>query len=216
MHTRSAISALVVTAYVVVASPGSTAAPAPAQRGDNACGIADFYGEYPGTLGNAAIYTKAGSCKDKIVLRCDGGQLVLDYTGSGPDVEGMLPDESEPIACGDVTDVFVTTKGGADVVDLRQLTDGQFPAIGSIHAAGDEPVEVMGGGGADKVFGSDFPDLVSGGDGGDALRGFDADDEMYGNAGDDLVSGGLGEDVLKGGTGRDCILQEPNTACAFG
>ena len=114
----------------------------------------------------------------------------------------------------DVSQIEFFGADGDDFFDNN--TDIDTLAVG--HAGNDE---LRGGGGADRLFGSDGTDTLIGnggddrlignngadtlfgGDGNDALFGLNDDDVLHGDAGDDTLVSGFGDDVIHGGAGND-------------
>ena len=84
--------------------------------------------------------------------------------------------------------------GGGVVVLARSSAPTQAPA-GVIN----------GGGGANKLVGTDGPDRINGRGGGDELKGRGADDVLKGGRGGDVIGGGKGFDRIIAGPGNDRI-----------
>lgn len=66
-------------------------------------------------------------------------------------------------------------------------------------------VVLMGGAGADELFGGKGRNLLYGGPGNDRLTAGGGADELYGDDGDDTLKGGGGKDLCVGGPGNDTI-----------
>jgi hypothetical protein len=64
---------------------------------------------------------------------------------------------------------------------------------------------LLGGGGDDRLRGSDLRDTLRGEDGADHAAGEGAGDRLEGGAGDDVLDGGSGDDGLTGGLGADVL-----------
>ena len=64
---------------------------------------------------------------------------------------------------------------------------------------------LMGGGGADEIYGGSGDDTLNGGAGDDVLYGGADNDTLTGGAGDDLLIGGAGADGFTGGAGEDTV-----------
>ncbi|MBX3579548.1 MAG: calcium-binding protein [Rhizobiaceae bacterium] len=76
---------------------------------------------------------------------------------------------------------------------------------------------MVGGPGADLIFGNGHHDRLSGLGGGDRLVGGLGNDQIRGDAGDDVLEGNLGIDRLSGGAGRDVFMfnSVPNARTNF-
>lgn len=66
---------------------------------------------------------------------------------------------------------------------------------------------LMGGAGADALYGDVADDTLNGGDG---------DDLLFGGAGNDVLHGGHGNDTLRGGAGNDTVLAEGGNDSLYG
>ena len=64
---------------------------------------------------------------------------------------------------------------------------------------------LAGQSGRDTIMGGDGDDLITGGTGDDKLIGGNGDDKLYGYSGNDRLTGGDGDDVMNGGAGRDVM-----------
>lgn len=64
---------------------------------------------------------------------------------------------------------------------------------------------LLGGAGADSIYGKAGNDLLGGGDDKDILSGGSGNDTLWGDAGNDSLSGGKDKDVLVGGIGNDTL-----------
>lgn len=76
------------------------------------------------------------------------------------------------------------------------------------ESVSNEPVEIYGFGGADKIWGSPFDDFIEGGSGNDFLFAGDGNDILFysgTNNGADFISGGAGYDRIIGDVGDDTI-----------
>jgi Ca2+-binding RTX toxin-like protein len=78
----------------------------------------------------------------------------------------------------------------------------------SLYAEGDDGDDTLvGGSGADQLYG---------GDDNDSLLGSDGDDALYGGGDGDTVKGGDGDDLLKGGSGHDRLEGNDNHDMIYG
>jgi Tol biopolymer transport system component len=64
---------------------------------------------------------------------------------------------------------------------------------------------IDGNGGNDRLFGNGGNDIIDGGTGNDGIGGGAGDDVIRGGPGNDILSGGSGNDVIYAGPGRDKI-----------
>ena len=65
---------------------------------------------------------------------------------------------------------------------------------------------IIGGTGADVIYGNYGSDLLSGGSGADVIYGGQDNDTMFGGAGSDYLYGNLGDDLMSGGSGLDIFV----------
>ena len=173
------------------------------------CAVTNFYGDYPfgGEPHDAVIHTDTGSCDERVVVRCQGGNIVIDYHKPGPDKLGMHPQAADE-PCAQVRLIYVATFGGGDRIDMTRVTKSNgFTSLGASTAPGNEPIELRPAGGSDAVLGSPFDDLELGLGGNDVLKGFRGPDQLDGGKGGDLLKGGPGADALTGGPGNDTVIQ---------
>lgn len=66
--------------------------------------------------------------------------------------------------------------------------------------------DIYGEAGADSLAGGDGADDIEGGPGDDTLLGGAGGDDLYGQAGSDRLEGGAGDDELTGGSGPDLFV----------
>ena len=77
------------------------------------------------------------------------------------------------------------------------------------------PIEVLGGGGDDRLNGSaelDAREILDGGEGKDRIDGFGGDDEIRGGPGDDMLEGNGGADSVLGEDGNDTLAGDDQAA----
>jgi hypothetical protein len=104
--------------------------------------------------------------------------------------------------------VFVNVNGA---VKRFAGADVQFVSING-HGGDDDiinasalPSKIIGGHGADTLWGGTGPDLLLGFHGENHLRGGDGDDTLYGDRANELLHGGDGQDLLEGLGGEDTL-----------
>lgn len=68
-----------------------------------------------------------------------------------------------------------------------------------------EQERFIGGGGGDKIIGTDRGDYFEGGGGNDTILCYGGDDLVFGGDGADKIIAGVGQDTIVGGTGRDTM-----------
>ena len=73
------------------------------------------------------------------------------------------------------------------------------------NGEGERSVSFSGGGGDDRLIGSNRADFLSGGSGDDRIDGNDGNDRIFGGADNDFIDGGEGSDTAEGGGGADTI-----------
>ena len=87
------------------------------------------------------------------------------------------------------------------------------------------PASLVGGAGAQTVFGDDAAqsmvlgaddDTLHGGGGNDVVGSKDGNDLLYGDAGDDTVFGGIGADTVSGGADRDIVYGNQDADLIYG
>jgi Ca2+-binding RTX toxin-like protein len=118
--------------------------------------------------------------------------------------------------------VFVSGSGDFDLTGNRFIRGSLILDSGddNVNMAGNHPelsqgsVTVFGGGGNDRVIGTEWADsfqgqagndTLEGRGGNDALDGGDGDDTLRGGAGDDELWDGAGVDICDGGDGDDIV-----------
>ena len=132
---------------------------------------------------DTGYFTKPLSDGDLTALKNAG---VYDY---GP--AGSFPDQT-----------YEASNYWIDVV-FRAAEPADGPQVGGSAEA--EPTH-QGGGGRDRLKGSNEADVMLGGNGGDVLKGRDGADVLCGQNGADRLVGGGGADVLIGGAGNDRFI----------
>jgi Ca2+-binding RTX toxin-like protein len=116
---------------------------------------------------------------DTITVRCEGGDVTVNQSrpSGGPD------------ACDGVVRIVVLAGGGADVVNLGEVSPNSFENLARVHVRGEE--------GADRIVGSERGDQLHGGGGVDELRGGKGADLLKPGAGAGQVLGGKGHDTVR-------------------
>ncbi|HSS05475.1 MAG TPA: calcium-binding protein [Solirubrobacterales bacterium] len=129
----------------------------------------------------------------EVVLTSDGSGDVIELTCAA----GMAPGGFvTQVPCADVQTVIVRGNGGDDEVKLENVGTTDFPALSR--------VEINGGEGEDKIFGTQIGDTVVA----------DEEDVVSTGAGDDFIEGG---DAVSAGEGDDeMLLSQGNANGGFG
>ena len=91
-----------------------------------------------------------------------------------------------------VQHIKILAKGGDDTVVI-------MPSVG-------QTTQLEGGGGDDRISGSQQRDLISGDSGNDRIAGNAGNDRIEGGVGNDRIDGGDGDDYLQGGIGDDLLV----------
>jgi Ca2+-binding RTX toxin-like protein len=129
------------------------------------------------TLGEGADQANLGAGNDVI----DGGGGVDGISFYGTSYDGTGPQAANTI--GVTFDLAITTAQNLGPFGVDTITGFE---------------DVMGGGGADTLYGSAANNDLFGGYGNDKLYGRAGDDRLFGDAGDDLFDGGPGADLIYG------------------
>src|SRR5688572_28085769 len=146
-----------------------------------------------------------------------GGSTISSYAHDSPTLAYKLS-LSEFSGAFTVSDYLGYLDAGKPIGLRNDLLSGHDELIGGSGAdtlygwTGDDTV--TGNGGSDALFGGDGDDRVRGGGGNDSLDGGDGidkltrddgNDRFAGGKGNDAVEGGAGDDTLDGGTGADSM-----------
>jgi hypothetical protein len=146
---------------------------------------------------------------------------VVTITRSGNNIRVVATfNSSKPVnfAESTVTDLYVRTRGGNDVVNAGTIakpmtidggTGNDVLNGGTIRNTiiGDAGNDVLNGGvGDDILLGGAGNDALNGADGNDVLSGGDGNDSLIGSSGRDLLIGGQGNDSLSSGTDEDILV----------
>jgi Ca2+-binding RTX toxin-like protein len=153
---------------------------------------------FPGSA-SAAVGSQVAN--GDLVVTIDAGEsVVIEDVGGQVKVNGGDP-QSGAAASATIDSIAVTGGPDANDIDLKAVNATAFPLLTSIT--------VDGGGGNDKINGSQLADVLEGGDGNDRIIGDDNPqdtfDVMRGQAGDDTLVWNPGDDDDKneGGEGAD-------------
>ncbi|WP_298303281.1 tandem-95 repeat protein, partial [uncultured Erythrobacter sp.] len=140
-------------------------------------------------IGSAQGETLVGLAGEDDLLGREGDDILRG--GDGADIL----DGGEGFDVADFSDSDVTLR-----VDINsRIGQGGF-------AQGDELISIeglIGGLGADQLFGTDDFNTIAGGAGDDFIDGRAGDDILSGDAGDDTIVGAEGADTINGGEGSD-------------
>ena len=157
----------------------------------------------------AVTYTAAAGTDNTVsITQPSPGTVVLEDSGA------VL---SAGYKCSAVTShkVQCASQGGINAVSISvgNLDD-------TVMNGTSLPAVIIGGDGADSLWGGSAKDTLDGGNGddlvvglppfgstdtGDVIKGGAGNDKLYGMAGDDSIDDGAGDDWLKGGSGNDSL-----------
>ena len=152
---------------VATAVVGTFAWAAPASAGGISAEIAD------------RVLTVTGTDQaDTITVRCEAGDVTVN----------QAPPSGGPDACRELRRIVVTAGGGADVVNLGDVSRNAFEDLARVQVRGEE--------GPDRLVGSGFGDELRGGGGVDELRGGEGPDVLKPGADAGRVNGGMGHDTV--------------------
>lgn len=171
-----------------------------------------------------------GDGDDLLVVVADPGSLFLPAASTRPAASTLFPSDLATGGAGNdrfvIQFVGAHTLDGGDGEDSILLHDGSFgflvdlaaQRIGAAFSAETisfrsmEIVQgsarddtLLGGGGADRLFGDEREDLIEGRGGRDLLVGGGGRDTVAGGGGADRIEGGGSLDTLAGGGGRDTL-----------
>ena len=129
----------------------------------------------------------------------------------------------DPRVAGNGSTYFTGISLAQDTAGFRlDLANGDLNT-GAAAAFADEVDEllnyydnVVGGSGADSIYGDDTANTIRGGGGDDLLDGRGSVDTLFGEAGNDTLNGGASADSLDGGTGNDAINGGSGNDTLFG
>jgi Ca2+-binding RTX toxin-like protein len=105
--------------------------------------------------------------------------------------------------------LYVNVNGNVqryNVVDVQFLAINGFGGDDDIINATALPSKIIGGHGADTLWGGTGPDVLLGFNGENHLHGGDGGDTLYGDFANDLLHGGDGRDLLEGQGGEDTLI----------
>jgi hypothetical protein len=163
-----------------------------------------------GFLGWDRETTRAGGDTEPSLTVLSNGLLAMSWTvetGGHSDVWTQLFDPSTGQAILDAP--VVVAAGAGDETDSTAAAWG-LAGLAVSQTGGADDVEVLqltrtsvGDGADDVILGDDAVDLIDGGGGSDTLSGLANADRLDGGDGDDLLIGGAGDDTLTGGDGTD-------------
>ncbi len=168
-----------------------------------------------GGAGNDSL--EGGGGRDTFVFQQGtGSDTVLDFdtfveTGDFIDVSDFNFADGDAViaAAQQVGDDTVIDLGNGDQITLIGVNVDDLNADSFITGEApepDEPVEIVGGVGAEEINGGAADDELSGGRGNDIINGGDGNDAIEGGRDDDDIDGGDGNDVINAGRGDDNVL----------
>jgi Ca2+-binding RTX toxin-like protein len=105
--------------------------------------------------------------------------------------------------------LYVNVNGNVqryNVADVQFLAINGFGGDDDIINATALPSKIIGGHGADTLWGGTGPDVLLGYNGENHLHGGDGGDTLYGDGANDLLHGGDGRDLLDGQGGEDTLI----------
>ena len=125
-----------------------------------------------------------------------------------------------------------TVSNGIGFVRTVEVQVGEIPTIDPLAAdivvadtrgtdlnrieGSDDPEQILGGAGFDRLDGNGGADIIDGGNGSDTLIGGNDADVLIGGDGDDRVQADRADDQLFGGVGRDNLLGGDQADIMFG
>ncbi|MGH6735488.1 MAG: M10 family metallopeptidase C-terminal domain-containing protein [Methyloceanibacter sp.] len=143
-----------------------------------------------------------------------GHNITLHATGSGFKYIGDVP------TSGTIRQ-FIIDKGSSHLLDVdfspRLKVSTALSGSGLENFFRNQPYELKGDDGRDKIRsgwksdeldGRDGNDYLDGNRGSDTIDGGQGNDRLIGNKGNDVLIGGAGKDVMSSGTGRDRFVFE--------
>lgn len=130
------------------------------------------------------------NCNDVIRVTCSGNQPA---TCDQSMFYGTYINVHMNDFCPGAQRVFILGYSGNDKLDAKDACEG----VGA---------SIFGGGGQDKLRGTNENDLIQGQAGADHIFGLAGDDTLKGGNGNDRIDGGLGGDIIKGGSGADQLF----------
>jgi len=127
--------------------------------------------------------------------------------------------QATPLAASQVRWLTIFGGTGRNTINARQVLKAGFPNL--------RQVAIYGGGGSDRIFGSnsginvqsrqrDIPNRLFGGGGNDIIHGGGANDVLIGGPGNDAMHAWFGHDFLAGGDGDDYLSGGPQNDRLFG
>ena len=170
-----------------------------------------------------------GSDGDNTLWGEDGNDHIIGYQGNDRLFGGLGDDtlvghDGDDIIQGGGGIDIMAGGLGIDTVDYRDQNFGWTIDLGASEARfGRTTVEVIrafenayGGGGDDRIFGTDGVNLLAGLGGTDRLYGGEDDDRLRGGGDGDWLYGGDGEDVISGDAGRDWLFGDAGDDDLYG
>lgn len=156
-------------------------------------------------IGTTAANVLIGGGDDDVIRDAGGADTVQGGSGHDTFVQSAGTDAGDRFDGGSGEDTlsYALRSGTVNVTLATGPNDEGAPGEND-GAVGIE--DLIGGGGADVLFGTALDNELAGGPGNDDLKGFGGDDFLFGEAGgDDLhtLDGVSGNDTADGGTGND-------------
>lgn len=141
----------------------------------------------------------------------DGGSLIeVDEFGAGVSSTGRVRD-TEVIQIDGKTFIATTTLAGDPLASYRFVPNYEEISGGGgrNRLEGTEADDqIFANAGNDRVLGDAGDDLIEGGKGNDTLLGQDGHDDIYGGDGRDTIKGGAGDEFIFGEADRDLLKGE--------
>ncbi len=155
----------------------------------------EFNAEWDPEYGVLTVRAKEG---DNIHIgRGDDGEVLVNGFS-------VKDENGENLGADRVKKIHVHGNERNNVVDLREVTDENFPNIPQ-GGPGEMSTLTFCEGGNDKVYGSDKSDYMQGDDGNDILYGGAGHDELLGGKDNDHLYAGSGNNSLYGDKGNDVL-----------
>lgn len=141
---------------------------------------------------------------DMRALLGNTGDAELTILGVGEGEDPRDPNAEADIQMTDGEDaledgIFTLTLEPYEVAVLKVEASGELINAQNVNGI------VFGGGGEDRIFGTQTSDVLDGGLHDDFIAGRGGSDRIGGGDGDDLLRGGLLNDTIQGGTGNDTL-----------
>lgn len=160
-------------------------------------GLTSGFGISAFNVATETVVFEGSAFDDELILRQSGGFLTHNAT------RGNFASDSDIDPGPGVIQIPITSTLRV-VVDAGEGNDFVDASESMLQG-----LAIFGGGGNDRLIGSNargIGDHIDGGDGDDILTGRDGDDYIFGGNGRDQIDGGRGNDFLLGGNDHDVLV----------